>query len=99
MTALRRAARSATRSRCQETGGGGAIFQTAVSAAQAQAARVREQRTLENCIDPPLGIFHYRRGRVSPWHNRAAWSNSSATCAGRATLQPSSPPNRRAAEI
>src|SRR6185369_11735010 len=58
MRALRRAERSATRSRCQEAGGAGATFQTPVSAAKAApASRIGQRSSLENCIDPPKGGF------------------------------------------
>src|ERR1043166_57201 len=45
MMALRRAVKSATRSRCQEAGGGGATFQTPVSAAKHRLAAVSAKAT------------------------------------------------------
>src|SRR5258707_1236552 len=54
ITALRWAVRSATRSRCQEAGGGGATFQTPVSAAKATETSAIAHRN-RRCIDPPEG--------------------------------------------
>src|SRR5947199_199155 len=53
-TAWRRAARPEPRSRCQEAGSGGAVFQMPESAANAPAAGVRtNNKSLRNRIDPP----------------------------------------------
>src|SRR5689334_4675902 len=60
IAALRRAERSATRSRCQETGGGGANFQTPLSAAKQveTSAKIARARS----IDPPGRFLIIRLG-------------------------------------
>src|SRR5712692_7190661 len=61
MTALRRAVRSATRSRCQDAGGGGATFQMPLSAAKPLQTRTTAHKTRRTIDNPsytvPLAIL------------------------------------------